>query len=187
MARVVLQDEDITTKIENDWKRLNTLLHYQVNLSLSLPHVPSCSFTHSFIGSIAASFLSRVMWLMSLELFPNTLNKLCRLFFLFRLLLICMSLLDVIQVTEQRTITVQVAGRDEASVSHNGSFPSREDGVTFYFSLSFAVWPPPLTLAIRAKEDMECEKEIFFFFLFFERAAERKLIHHLGTGTSFAG
>ncbi|XP_076858316.1 plexin-A2-like isoform X2 [Brachyhypopomus gauderio] len=29
-ARVVLQDEDITTKIENDWKRLNTLMHYQV-------------------------------------------------------------------------------------------------------------------------------------------------------------
>uniref|UniRef100_A0A8D0CTJ3 Plexin-A2 n=2 Tax=Eupercaria TaxID=1489922 RepID=A0A8D0CTJ3_SANLU len=32
MARVVLQDEDITTKIENDWKRLNTLMHYQVNI-----------------------------------------------------------------------------------------------------------------------------------------------------------
>ncbi|XP_078402711.1 plexin-A2-like [Cetorhinus maximus] len=31
MARVVLQDEDITTKIENDWKRLNTLVHYQVS------------------------------------------------------------------------------------------------------------------------------------------------------------
>uniref|UniRef100_A0A8C5B5W2 Plexin A2 n=1 Tax=Gadus morhua TaxID=8049 RepID=A0A8C5B5W2_GADMO len=31
MARVVLQDEDITTKIENDWKRLNTLMHYQVH------------------------------------------------------------------------------------------------------------------------------------------------------------
>uniref|UniRef100_A0A8C4F817 Sema domain-containing protein n=1 Tax=Dicentrarchus labrax TaxID=13489 RepID=A0A8C4F817_DICLA len=29
-ARVVLQDEDITTKIESDWKRLNTLMHYQV-------------------------------------------------------------------------------------------------------------------------------------------------------------
>lgn len=29
-ARVVLQDEDITTKIEGDWKRLNTLMHYQV-------------------------------------------------------------------------------------------------------------------------------------------------------------
>lgn len=35
MARVVLQDEDITTKIENDWKRLNTLLHYQVNIRRS--------------------------------------------------------------------------------------------------------------------------------------------------------
>ncbi|XP_059805912.1 plexin-A2-like isoform X2 [Hypanus sabinus] len=31
MARVVLQDEDITTKIECDWKRLNTLVHYQVS------------------------------------------------------------------------------------------------------------------------------------------------------------
>lgn len=30
-ARVVLQDEDITTKIEGDWKRLNTLMHYQVS------------------------------------------------------------------------------------------------------------------------------------------------------------
>ena len=27
---MILQDEDITTKIENDWKRLNTLAHYQV-------------------------------------------------------------------------------------------------------------------------------------------------------------
>ncbi|XP_077791482.1 plexin-A4 [Podarcis muralis] len=29
-ARMILQDEDITTKIENDWKRLNNLAHYQV-------------------------------------------------------------------------------------------------------------------------------------------------------------
>uniref|UniRef100_A0A4W3GFK7 Plexin cytoplasmic RhoGTPase-binding domain-containing protein n=1 Tax=Callorhinchus milii TaxID=7868 RepID=A0A4W3GFK7_CALMI len=29
-GRVVLQDEDVTTKIESDWKRLNTLSHYQV-------------------------------------------------------------------------------------------------------------------------------------------------------------
>ncbi|KAK2096641.1 Plexin-A4 [Saguinus oedipus] len=29
-VRMILQDEDITTKIENDWKRLNTLAHYQV-------------------------------------------------------------------------------------------------------------------------------------------------------------
>lgn len=29
---MILQDEDITTKIENDWKRLNTLAHYQVTV-----------------------------------------------------------------------------------------------------------------------------------------------------------
>lgn len=34
MARIILQDEDVTTKIDNDWKRLNTLAHYQV----SQPH-----------------------------------------------------------------------------------------------------------------------------------------------------
>uniref|UniRef100_A0A8B9MZV6 Plexin A1 n=1 Tax=Accipiter nisus TaxID=211598 RepID=A0A8B9MZV6_9AVES len=34
MARIILQDEDVTTKIDNDWKRLNTLAHYQVRLSL---------------------------------------------------------------------------------------------------------------------------------------------------------
>lgn len=45
MARVVLQDEDITTKIENDWKRLNTLLHYQVNAEL-LSQVPAL-FLHT--------------------------------------------------------------------------------------------------------------------------------------------
>lgn len=32
MARIILQDEDVTTKIDNDWKRLNTLAHYQVLL-----------------------------------------------------------------------------------------------------------------------------------------------------------
>lgn len=32
--RMILQDEDITTKIEGDWKRLNMLAHYQVQLSL---------------------------------------------------------------------------------------------------------------------------------------------------------
>lgn len=34
MARIILQDEDVTTKIDNDWKRLNTLAHYQVTLYL---------------------------------------------------------------------------------------------------------------------------------------------------------
>lgn len=36
LARIILQDEDVTTKIDNDWKRLNTLAHYQVQ-SLSTP------------------------------------------------------------------------------------------------------------------------------------------------------
>ncbi|XP_062855302.1 plexin A3 [Trichomycterus rosablanca] len=30
LTRIILQDEDVTTKIESDWKRLNTLAHYQV-------------------------------------------------------------------------------------------------------------------------------------------------------------
>lgn len=30
MARIILQDEDVTTKIECDWKRVNSLAHYQV-------------------------------------------------------------------------------------------------------------------------------------------------------------
>uniref|UniRef100_A0A672MTV1 Plexin A1 n=1 Tax=Sinocyclocheilus grahami TaxID=75366 RepID=A0A672MTV1_SINGR len=34
LARIILQDEDVTTKIDNDWKRLNTLAHYQVHSSL---------------------------------------------------------------------------------------------------------------------------------------------------------
>lgn len=36
MARIILQDEDVTTKIDNDWKRLNTLAHYQV--CVAAPH-----------------------------------------------------------------------------------------------------------------------------------------------------
>lgn len=32
LTRIILQDEDVTTKIESDWKRLNTLAHYQVQL-----------------------------------------------------------------------------------------------------------------------------------------------------------
>ncbi|XP_036386553.1 plexin-A2-like [Megalops cyprinoides] len=40
LARVVLQDEDITTKIENGWKRLNTLTHYQVSDRCTVALVP---------------------------------------------------------------------------------------------------------------------------------------------------
>lgn len=39
MARIILQDEDVTTKIDNDWKRLNTLAHYQVALAAQAPRI----------------------------------------------------------------------------------------------------------------------------------------------------
>uniref|UniRef100_A0AAY4DVS0 Sema domain-containing protein n=1 Tax=Denticeps clupeoides TaxID=299321 RepID=A0AAY4DVS0_9TELE len=66
MARVVLQDEDITTKIENDWKRLNTLMHYQVSdrsvvalvpkqtSSYNIP--PSASITRTSISRYDSTF-----------------------------------------------------------------------------------------------------------------------------------
>uniref|UniRef100_UPI00358E64EF plexin-A1-like n=1 Tax=Myxine glutinosa TaxID=7769 RepID=UPI00358E64EF len=40
LARIFVQDEDITTKIENDWKRLNTLVHYQVSDGSTVALVP---------------------------------------------------------------------------------------------------------------------------------------------------
>lgn len=40
MARIILQDEDVTTKIDNDWKRLNTLAHYQVTAVASAHLLP---------------------------------------------------------------------------------------------------------------------------------------------------
>uniref|UniRef100_A0A8C7IL90 Plexin-A1 n=1 Tax=Oncorhynchus kisutch TaxID=8019 RepID=A0A8C7IL90_ONCKI len=40
MARIILQDEDVTTKIDNDWKRLNTLAHYQVTDGSVIALVP---------------------------------------------------------------------------------------------------------------------------------------------------
>ncbi|MED6260763.1 Plexin-A2 [Ataeniobius toweri] len=53
-ARVVLQDEDITTKIEGDWKRLNTLMHYQVSDRCVVALVPKQM--SSFIIPSSASF-----------------------------------------------------------------------------------------------------------------------------------
>ena len=43
---MVLQDEDITTKIESDWKRLNTLMHYQVSTHTHT-HIPKPVYIHS--------------------------------------------------------------------------------------------------------------------------------------------
>uniref|UniRef100_S4R6Y2 Plexin cytoplasmic RhoGTPase-binding domain-containing protein n=1 Tax=Petromyzon marinus TaxID=7757 RepID=S4R6Y2_PETMA len=50
MARVILQDEDLTTKIENDWKRCNTLAHYQIldgsAVALVPKQLPTCHLAH---------------------------------------------------------------------------------------------------------------------------------------------
>ncbi|XP_075953782.1 plexin-A2 [Anarhichas minor] len=61
MARVVLQDEDITTKIENDWKRLNTLMHYQVSDRCIVALVPkqTSSYNIPSSASISRSSISR--------------------------------------------------------------------------------------------------------------------------------
>ncbi|KAM9444063.1 plexin-A2-like isoform 1-T1 [Clarias gariepinus] len=53
-ARVVLQDEDITTKIESDWKRLNTLVHYQVPDRCVVALVPKQMSSYNI--STSASF-----------------------------------------------------------------------------------------------------------------------------------
>ncbi|XP_008317315.1 plexin-A2 [Cynoglossus semilaevis] len=61
MARVVLQDEDITTKIENDWKRLNALMHYQVSDRCVVALVPkqTSSYNIANSASISRSSISR--------------------------------------------------------------------------------------------------------------------------------
>ncbi|XP_029361379.1 plexin-A1-like [Echeneis naucrates] len=51
MARVILQDEDVTTKIDNDWKRLNTLAHYQVTDGSVISLVPKQNSAYNISNS----------------------------------------------------------------------------------------------------------------------------------------
>ncbi|XP_039628662.1 plexin-A1-like isoform X1 [Polypterus senegalus] len=51
MARIILQDEDVTTKIDNDWKRLNTLAHYQVNDGSIIALVPKQNSAYNISNS----------------------------------------------------------------------------------------------------------------------------------------
>ncbi|XP_060040706.1 plexin-A2 [Erinaceus europaeus] len=55
LARVVLQDEDITTKIEGDWKRLNTLGHYQVSDRSVVALVPKQTSSYNIPASASIS------------------------------------------------------------------------------------------------------------------------------------
>ncbi|XP_027726981.1 plexin-A2 [Vombatus ursinus] len=61
IARVVLQDEDITTKIEGDWKRLNTLMHYQVSDRSVVALVPKQTSSYNIppSASISRTSISR--------------------------------------------------------------------------------------------------------------------------------
>ncbi|XP_031422619.1 plexin-A1 isoform X4 [Clupea harengus] len=51
MARIILQDEDVTTKIDNDWKRLNTLAHYQVTDGSAVALVPKQNSAYNISNS----------------------------------------------------------------------------------------------------------------------------------------
>ncbi|XP_037353469.1 plexin-A2 [Talpa occidentalis] len=55
IARVVLQDEDVTTKIEGDWKRLNTLVHYQVSDRSVVALVPKQTSSYNIPASASIS------------------------------------------------------------------------------------------------------------------------------------
>lgn len=51
----MLQDEDITTKIEGDWKRLNTLMHYQVSDRSVVALVPKQTSSYNIPASASIS------------------------------------------------------------------------------------------------------------------------------------
>ncbi|XP_028824338.1 plexin-A1-like [Denticeps clupeoides] len=51
IARIILQDEDVTTKIDNDWKRLNTLAHYQVTDGSIIALVPKQNSAYNISNS----------------------------------------------------------------------------------------------------------------------------------------
>uniref|UniRef100_A0A669F3N2 Plexin-A1 n=1 Tax=Oreochromis niloticus TaxID=8128 RepID=A0A669F3N2_ORENI len=51
IARIILQDEDVTTKIDNDWKRLNTLAHYQVTDGSVIALVPKQNSAYNISNS----------------------------------------------------------------------------------------------------------------------------------------
>ncbi|KAI9533616.1 Plexin-A4, partial [Dissostichus eleginoides] len=53
--RVILQDEDVTTKIEGDWKRLNMLFHYQVPDNAVMALVPKQVTAYNSVNNSTVS------------------------------------------------------------------------------------------------------------------------------------
>uniref|UniRef100_A0A8C1LSA5 Plexin-A4 n=1 Tax=Cyprinus carpio TaxID=7962 RepID=A0A8C1LSA5_CYPCA len=55
VVRVILQDEDVTTKIEGDWKRLNMLSHYQVTDNAVVALVPKQVTAYNSVNNSTVS------------------------------------------------------------------------------------------------------------------------------------
>ncbi|KAL7828196.1 hypothetical protein AOLI_G00313480 [Acnodon oligacanthus] len=54
-VRIILQDEDMTTKIESDWKRLNMLSHYQVPDNAVVALVPKQVTSYNSVNNSTVS------------------------------------------------------------------------------------------------------------------------------------
>uniref|UniRef100_A0A8C9VCC8 Plexin-A1 n=1 Tax=Scleropages formosus TaxID=113540 RepID=A0A8C9VCC8_SCLFO len=76
MARIILQDEDVTTKIDNDWKRLNTLAHYQVTDGSVIALVPKQNSAYNISNSSTFSkSLSRYESMLRTASSPDSLRS----------------------------------------------------------------------------------------------------------------
>ncbi|XP_075434416.1 plexin-A3-like [Ascaphus truei] len=75
-TRIILQDEDVTTKIECDWKRLNTLAHYQVADGSSVALIPKQVSAYNITNSFTFTrSLSRYESLLRTSSSPDSLRS----------------------------------------------------------------------------------------------------------------
>ncbi|XP_010637111.1 plexin-A3 isoform X5 [Fukomys damarensis] len=76
MARIILQDEDVTTKIECDWKRVNSLAHYQVTDGSLVALVPKQVSAYNMANSFTFTrSLSRYESLLRTTSSPDSLRS----------------------------------------------------------------------------------------------------------------
>uniref|UniRef100_G1RVR5 Plexin-A3 n=1 Tax=Nomascus leucogenys TaxID=61853 RepID=G1RVR5_NOMLE len=76
MTRIILQDEDVTTKMECDWKRLNSLAHYQVTDGSLVALVPKQVSAYNMADSFTFTrSLSRYESLLRTASSPDSLRS----------------------------------------------------------------------------------------------------------------
>ncbi|XP_078520777.1 plexin-A3 [Lissotriton helveticus] len=76
ITRIILQDEDVTTKIECDWKRLNTLAHYQVTDGSCVALIPKQVSAYNIANSFTFTrSLSRYESLLRTSSSPDSLRS----------------------------------------------------------------------------------------------------------------